>query len=154
MSSQAAEISKWKSRAIKLKAKTNPEMDKPGSPCTPTKRGHCGTTEPSHLLSPPKRFLLTPRKVDSPKRSLLESPKSRFFDVGETSEFLSGTCPKQFFDNSQLGTTQGEFSSSLCRLQVLMCRSFKTGLCSAEVSQVPDQDSKGNCAVDVSGSPA
>lgn len=144
MSSQAAEISKWKSRAIKLKAKTNPEMDKLGSPCTPTKRGHCSTTEPSDLLSPIKRFPLTPQKVlDSPRSSILESPKSRFFD-GKTSELLSGTCPKQFFDNSQLGTTQGEFTSFLCLLQVLVCRSFKTELCSAEVSQVPDQDLNGN----------
>lgn len=114
MSSQAAEISKWKSRAIKLKAKTNPEMDKLGSPCTPAKRGQGNSTEPSDLLSPSKRFLLTPQKLpDSPKTSVLDSPKSRFFDLAETSELLSGTRPKQFFDNSQLGTTQGEFTCLL-----------------------------------------
>lgn len=137
-------MSKWKSRAIKLKAKTNPETDKPGSPHTPTKRGYCSTAEPSDLLSPPKRLPLTPQKVDSPKRSLLESPKSRFFDVGESSQLWSGSRPRQFFDNSQLGTTQGEFSSVLRLPQVLMWPSFKTELCSAEVSQAPDQALTGN----------
>ncbi|XP_011609555.2 centromere-associated protein E isoform X4 [Takifugu rubripes] len=121
VSCQAAELSKWKSRAIKLKAKTKPELDKPGSPCTPTKRGLCSTTESSHLLSSPKRFLLPSREVldspsnvplssrkvlDSPKSSALDSPKSRFFDVGGTSDLLSRTFPKQFFDNSNLGLPQ------------------------------------------------
>ncbi|TWW75195.1 E Centromere protein [Takifugu flavidus] len=101
VSCQAAELSKWKSRAIKLKAKTKPELDKPGSPCTPTKRGLCSTTESSHLLSSPKRKVL-----DSPKSSALDSPKSRFFDVGGTSDLLSRTFPKQFFDNSNLGLPQ------------------------------------------------
>lgn len=124
MSCQAAELSKWKSRAIKLKAKTKPELDKPGSPCTPTKRGPCSATESSHLLNSPKRFLLASREVldspsnvpvssrkvlDSPKSSALDSPKSRFFDVGGTSELLSRTFPKQFFDNSNLGLPQGKF---------------------------------------------
>lgn len=124
MSCQAAELSKWKSRAIKLKAKTKPELDKPGSPCTPTKRGLCSATESSNLLNSPKRFLLTSREVldspsnvpvssrkvlDSPKSSALDSPKSRFFDVGGTSELLSRTFPKQFFDNSTLGLPQGKF---------------------------------------------
>ncbi|TNM84489.1 hypothetical protein fugu_008667 [Takifugu bimaculatus] len=121
VSCQAAELSKWKSRAIKLKAKTKHELDKPGSPCTPTKRGLCSTTESSHLLSSPKRFLLPSREVldspsnvplssrkvlDSPKSSALDSPKSRFFDVGGTSDLLSRTFPKQFFDNSNLGLPQ------------------------------------------------
>lgn len=102
--SQAADISKWKSRAIKLKAKVKPEMDKLGSPRTPSERGHCSAP------SPPRRFLLTPQKaLGSPKRPSLESPKSRFFDAGGTSEVLSAAVPKQFFDNSQLGTSQGEW---------------------------------------------
>ncbi|XP_073334857.1 centromere-associated protein E [Pagrus major] len=117
VSSQHAEISKWKSRAIKLKVKT--KVDKPSPPCTPTKRGLPMTSDSSNFLSSPKKFLVTPKKVldsprrvlesprkllDSPKASLLDSPKSRFFDVGGSSELLSRTCPKQFFDNSSLGT--------------------------------------------------
>lgn len=124
LSSQAAEISKWKSRAIKLKAKTKPELDNPGSPCTPTKRGLCSTTEATNLLNSPKRFLLNSREahdspinvpvpsrkvLDSPKSSVLDSPKSRFFDIGGTSELLSRSFPKQFFDNSNLGLPQGKF---------------------------------------------
>lgn len=170
VSCQAAELSKWKSRAIKLKAKTKPELDKPGSPCTPTKRGLCSATESSNLLSSPKRFLtsrevldspskvpVSSRKVlDSPKSSALDSPKSRFFDVGGTSELLSRTFPKQFFDNSNLGLPQGKFlaltssflftlrSTVLCSVQVLLRQCFKTQLCSAEVSQVPGPDFDGN----------
>ncbi|XP_030293943.1 centromere-associated protein E isoform X2 [Sparus aurata] len=117
VSSQQAEISKWKSRAIKLKGKTKNEN--PSPPCTPTKRGLPMTSDSSNFLNSPKKFLVTPRKVldsprkvlesprkllDSPKASLLDSPKSRFFDVGGSSELLSRTCPKQFFDNSSLGT--------------------------------------------------
>ncbi|XP_040921131.1 centromere-associated protein E isoform X3 [Toxotes jaculatrix] len=92
VSTQQAEISKWKSRAIKLKAKGTVEVDKPSSTCTPTKRGL-----PMSLESPRKL-------LDSPKVPLLDSPKSRFFDVGGSSELLSRSCPKQFFDNSSLGT--------------------------------------------------
>ncbi|XP_036974716.1 centromere-associated protein E isoform X7 [Acanthopagrus latus] len=117
VSSQQAEISKWKSRAIKLKVKT--KNDNPSPPCTPTKRGLPMTSDSSNFLNSPKKFLVTPRKVldsprkvlesprkllDSPKASLLDSPKSRFFDVGGSSELLSKSCPKQFFDNSSLGT--------------------------------------------------
>ncbi|XP_049446555.1 centromere-associated protein E isoform X5 [Epinephelus fuscoguttatus] len=126
VSSQQVEINKWKSRAFKLKVKSKAEVDRPPSPCTPTKRGLPLTSDPSNFLSSPKKFLVTPRKVldsprkvldsprkvldsprkllDSPKVSVLDSPKSRFFDVGGSSEVLSRTCPKQFFDNSSLGT--------------------------------------------------
>lgn len=126
VSSQAAEISKWKSRAIKLKVKTKTELDKPGSPCTPTKRALSSTSESSNLLGSPKTFLLTPNKVpDSPRkvvvppRKVLDSPKSRIFDMGGTSELLSRTCPKQFFDNSSLGTIPGELLLSSSSRQVL-----------------------------------
>ncbi|XP_019201321.1 centromere-associated protein E isoform X8 [Oreochromis niloticus] len=119
VASQQAEITKWKNRAIKLKVKNKVEEDKLQSPSTPTKRGFPMTSDSSNLLSSPKKFLIpakklldTPRKglesprklLDSPKASLLESPKSRFFDVGGSSETLSRNCPKQFFDNSSLGT--------------------------------------------------
>ncbi|KAM3601787.1 uncharacterized protein V6R79_018953 [Siganus canaliculatus] len=119
LSSQQMEISKWRSRAFKLKGKTKSEADRPSSPCTPTKRVFPVTSDSSYLLSSPKKFLVTPKKVldsprqvvesprkilDSPKTSVLRSPKSRFFDVGGNSELLSRTCPKQFFDNSSLGT--------------------------------------------------
>ncbi len=126
MSSLQAEISKWKSRAIKLKVKSKAEVDKPSSPCTPTKRGFPMTSDSSNFLSSPKKFLVTPKKVldsprkvlesprkllDSPKVSLFDSPKSRFFDVGGSSELLSRSCPKQFFDNSSLGTIPGKIHS-------------------------------------------
>ncbi|XP_047184405.1 centromere-associated protein E isoform X2 [Scophthalmus maximus] len=126
LSAQHTEIGKWKNRAIKLKARSKHEVDKPLSPCTPTKRGPPLTSDPSSFLCSPKRFLVTPRNLldsprnvldsprklldsprklpDSPKVSLLHSPKSRFFDVGGTSELLSQSCPRQFFDNSSLGT--------------------------------------------------
>ncbi|XP_070782074.1 centromere-associated protein E-like [Enoplosus armatus] len=113
VSSQQAEIGKWKSRAVKLKVKSKTEVDQPSSPSTPTKRGLPMTSESSNFLNSPKKFLLTspkrvldsPRKLPgSPKVSLLDSPKSRFFDAGGSSELLSRTCPKQFFDNSSLGT--------------------------------------------------
>ncbi|KAM4522078.1 centromere-associated protein E [Odontesthes bonariensis] len=117
--SQQAEISKWKNRAINIRMKSKAAVDKPSSPCTPTKRGRPMTPETSNLLSSPKKFLVTPKKIiDSPKKvlespvkqlkplkvSLLDSPKSRFFDACGSSELLSRTCPKQFFDNSGLGT--------------------------------------------------
>uniref|UniRef100_A0A671W2N3 Centromere-associated protein E n=1 Tax=Sparus aurata TaxID=8175 RepID=A0A671W2N3_SPAAU len=102
VSSQQAEISKWKSRAIKLKGKTKNEN--PSPPCTPTKRGLPMTSDSSNFLNSPK--------------NLLDSPKSRFFDVGGSSELLSRTCPKQFFDNSSLGTIPGKllvkFTSLFC----------------------------------------
>ncbi|XP_029281461.1 centromere-associated protein E-like [Cottoperca gobio] len=104
VSSQEAEISKWKSRAIKLKGKSKAEVDKPSSPCTPTKRGFPMTSDSSNFFSSPKKFLVTPRGVLDSPRKLLDSPKSRFFDVGGSSELLSRSRPKQFFDNSSLGT--------------------------------------------------
>uniref|UniRef100_A0A3Q0RR91 Uncharacterized protein n=1 Tax=Amphilophus citrinellus TaxID=61819 RepID=A0A3Q0RR91_AMPCI len=77
VSSQQAEISKWKNRAIKLKVRS--------------------------------KDLESPRKLlDSPKASLLNSPKSRFFDMGGSSRTLSRNCPKQFFDNSSLGSIPGK----------------------------------------------
>ncbi|XP_037606169.1 centromere-associated protein E isoform X16 [Sebastes umbrosus] len=121
LSSQQAEINKWKSRAYKLKVKSMAEADKPSSPCTPTKRGHSLTSDASNFFSSPKKFLANPRKVldpildsprkvlDSPKVSKLDSPKSRFFDVEGSSELLSRTCPRQFFDNSSLGTVPEVF---------------------------------------------
>ncbi|XP_041831862.1 centromere-associated protein E isoform X3 [Melanotaenia boesemani] len=117
VSSQQAEISKWKNRAINLKIKSKAEVEKPSSPHTPTKRGLAMTSDSVHLHSPPKKFL-TPKKIldspkkvlespvkllNSPKVSLLGSKKNRFFDLGGSSEVLSRTCPKQFFDNSSLG---------------------------------------------------
>ncbi|XP_031721901.1 centromere-associated protein E isoform X3 [Anarrhichthys ocellatus] len=112
VSSQQEEITKWKSRATRLKGKTKAEVDKPSSPCTPTKRGLSMTSDTSNFFSSPKKFLATPRKLldsprkllDSPKVSLLDSPKSRFWGAGGSSEMLSRTLPKQFFNNSKLGT--------------------------------------------------
>lgn len=116
MSSQQEEINKWKSRAIKLKGRSRAEGDRPSPPCTPTKRGLPMTTDCSSFLSSPKKFLVTSRKVlesprkvlDSPKVSMLDSPESRFFDVGGSSELLSRSYPRQFFDNSSLGTIPGK----------------------------------------------
>lgn len=108
VSSQQEESNKWKKRAIKLKVKSKTEVDMPSSPCTPTKRGLPMTSDSTNLLSSPKRCLVTPKKIVDSPRKLLDSPKSRFFDVGGTSELLSRTCPKQFFDNSCLGTIPGK----------------------------------------------
>ena len=146
MSSQAAEISKWKSRAIKLKVKSKSDVDKPGSPGTPTNRGLSMTSDSSKFFSSPKKFLATPKKIlDSPMKvhnsprklpdssigSRLDSPKSRFFDEGSSSDLLSRTCPKQFFDNSGLGSLPGKLRSALavpfCRLSVLSNVCFVRG---------------------------
>uniref|UniRef100_A0A3Q1FNM5 Uncharacterized protein n=1 Tax=Acanthochromis polyacanthus TaxID=80966 RepID=A0A3Q1FNM5_9TELE len=115
VSSQQAELSKWKSRAIKLKGKSKAEVDKPSSPCTPTKRAFPMTSDSSHLLSSPKKCPVAPKKnLDSPRkalespRKLLDSPKSGFFNIGGSSELLSRTCPKKFFDNSSLGIIPGK----------------------------------------------
>ncbi|XP_076613156.1 centromere-associated protein E [Chaetodon auriga] len=112
VSSQQAEISKWKSRAIKLKGRSAAEVEKPSSPCTLTKRALPMNSDSSNTFSSPKKLLVTPKKVldsprkvlESPKLSLLDSPKCRFFDMSGSSELMSRTCPKQFFDNSSLGT--------------------------------------------------
>ncbi|XP_060947618.1 LOW QUALITY PROTEIN: centromere-associated protein E-like [Limanda limanda] len=111
VSTQQTEISKWKSRAINLKAKSKVEVDKPSSPCKTTKRGLQETSD-SSFLSSPKKLLVTSRKIlDSPRKVMdfpkvyqLDSPKSSFFDVGGSSDLLPRTFPKQFFDNSSLGT--------------------------------------------------
>ncbi|XP_011490340.1 centromere-associated protein E isoform X3 [Oryzias latipes] len=118
VSSQQAEVAKWKNRAIKLKNKT--EMDEPPLPSTTSKRPPPMTADFNTLLCSPKKILLTSNKMlasplkgpespskplDSPKSSLFRSPKSRFFDAGGASEVLSRNRPKQFFDNSALGTT-------------------------------------------------
>uniref|UniRef100_W5MIM0 Centromere-associated protein E n=1 Tax=Lepisosteus oculatus TaxID=7918 RepID=W5MIM0_LEPOC len=90
VSSLQAEASKWKGRARKLKETSGlkgslSEMEtlcdnQPNvSPRTPTKR----------------------RQVTS-EGFILDSPKSKFFDSRSGS--LSVACPKQFFDNSTLGT--------------------------------------------------
>ncbi|KAF3702525.1 Centromere-associated protein E Centromere protein E [Channa argus] len=113
LSSQQAEISKWKTRAIKLKVRCKADVDMPSSPCTPTKRGLPMSKDSTNLLNSPKKFPVTPKKIldsprillDSPKLSLPDSPKSSFFGVGSSSDMLSRSCPKQFFDNSVLGTT-------------------------------------------------
>ncbi|XP_052334724.1 centromere-associated protein E isoform X2 [Oncorhynchus keta] len=100
---QQGEITKWKARAIKLKEKRD-VVDKPLSPCTPTK--HRLPMNSEQFLNSPKRFLNSPKKlIDSPKK-FLDSPKSKFFDVCSGSESMSINCPKQFFDNSNLGTIQ------------------------------------------------
>ncbi|KAK2908448.1 hypothetical protein Q8A67_004285 [Cirrhinus molitorella] len=71
VSKQQEEINKWKRRAYKMKE------SKRDAPCTPTKR------------FPP----LSETEVNSPKKTFLDSPKSKFFDVRSS-----------FFDNSSLGT--------------------------------------------------
>ncbi|XP_036791711.1 centromere-associated protein E isoform X5 [Oncorhynchus mykiss] len=118
VSTQQGEITKWKARAIKLKEKKRDVVDKPLSPCTPTKHRLPMNSEqflnsPKRFLDSPKKFLDSPKKfLDSPKKFLdspkkfLDSPKSKFFDVRPGSESMSINCPKQFFDNSNLGTIQ------------------------------------------------
>ncbi|XP_066516219.1 centromere-associated protein E isoform X2 [Hoplias malabaricus] len=90
---QQEEISKWKSRAYKLR---DGKKEAPRSPRTPTKR------------HPP----LTESEVNSPKRVFIDSPKSKFFDVQSGAEHLSMKCPRQFFDNSSLGTMPDVGSSA------------------------------------------
>ncbi|XP_037305357.2 centromere-associated protein E [Pungitius pungitius] len=144
VSSHQEEIGKWKGRAIKLKAMSKVEGDKPSNP---TKRGLSVSSDTSDFLGSPKKVLVTPRNVldsprkvpvnprnvldsprkalDSPKRALdsprkaphspatsfLDYSKSSFFNGGGGSELLSRTCPKQFFDNSSLGTNPGVFDA-------------------------------------------
>ncbi|KAL7845850.1 hypothetical protein AOLI_G00240420 [Acnodon oligacanthus] len=90
---QHEEITKWKNRAYKLRES---KKEAPQSPRTPSKR------------QPP----LTESEVNSPKRAFIDSPKSKFFDVRSGAEPLSLTCPKQFFDNSGLGTMPVASSSA------------------------------------------
>ncbi|XP_072512902.1 centromere-associated protein E [Salminus brasiliensis] len=90
---QQEEITKWKSRAYKLRES---KKEAPQSPRTPTKR------------QPP----LVESEVNSPKRLFIDSPKSKFFDVRSGADPLSLKCPKQFFDNSNLGTMPDTGSSA------------------------------------------
>ncbi|XP_052428326.1 centromere-associated protein E isoform X3 [Carassius gibelio] len=89
VSKQQEEINKWKRRAYKMKE------CKRDTPCTPTKR------------HPP----LTETEVNSPKRTFLDSPKSKFFDV-RSKVPIGLNHPTQFFDNSNLGTVPDTSSSS------------------------------------------
>uniref|UniRef100_A0A9J8ANR7 Centromere-associated protein E n=1 Tax=Cyprinus carpio carpio TaxID=630221 RepID=A0A9J8ANR7_CYPCA len=89
VSKQQEEINKWKRRAYKLK-----ECNR-DAPCTPTKR------------HPP----LTETEVNSPKRTFLDSPKSKFFDV-RSKVPITLNHPTQFFDNSNLGTMPDSSSST------------------------------------------
>uniref|UniRef100_A0A3B3ZDI6 Uncharacterized protein n=1 Tax=Periophthalmus magnuspinnatus TaxID=409849 RepID=A0A3B3ZDI6_9GOBI len=112
VTSLQAEVGKWKHRALKMKSeaetKSNRELQ-PGFECSPPKRPRCDS---------PRKNLRSPRKaLDSPALALLNSPKSRFFDGGSSSEFLVRNCPKQFFDNSCLGTPPGE-TSDICSFAV------------------------------------
>uniref|UniRef100_A0AAY5K0J5 Centromere-associated protein E n=1 Tax=Esox lucius TaxID=8010 RepID=A0AAY5K0J5_ESOLU len=129
VSTKQGEITKWKARALKLKRDA---VDKPQSPCAPTKRCLPMSSEdflgspkkllgsPKKLLGSPKKLLGSPKKLlgspqmflDSPQKFLdspqkfLDSPKSKFFDVRPGSESMSINCPKQFFDNSTFETAQ------------------------------------------------
>uniref|UniRef100_A0A4W4FPB2 Uncharacterized protein n=1 Tax=Electrophorus electricus TaxID=8005 RepID=A0A4W4FPB2_ELEEL len=85
LTKQQEEITKWKNRAYKLRGS---RKDPPQTPHTPTKR------------QPP----LVESEVNSPKKAFLDSPKSKFFDIRAGDEPMSLKCPKQFFDNSNLGT--------------------------------------------------
>ncbi|KAK3511021.1 hypothetical protein QTP70_029023 [Hemibagrus guttatus] len=86
---QQEEITKWKNRAYKLR---ECKREAPHSPRTPTKRP----------------LMLAESEVNSPKKSVLDSPKSKFFDLHSGTETMSLKCPKQFFDNSSLGTMPAE----------------------------------------------
>uniref|UniRef100_A0A8C6L2P3 Centromere-associated protein E n=1 Tax=Nothobranchius furzeri TaxID=105023 RepID=A0A8C6L2P3_NOTFU len=108
---QKAEISKWKSRAIKLKRKSKAEVDRT-PPSSPTKRGYTFSSDSDHHLNSPKnKILVTPKNVlespqkplDSPNMSLLDTPKNKFLDMAGGSDLLSSGFPKEFFDNSSLG---------------------------------------------------
>uniref|UniRef100_A0A8C2ZTY0 Centromere-associated protein E n=1 Tax=Cyclopterus lumpus TaxID=8103 RepID=A0A8C2ZTY0_CYCLU len=103
LSSSRDDIGKWKRKAVMLRVKGKAELDKPSSPCTPTKRGLSVTSDASNFFGSPKKLAVAPRKVpDSPTVSLPDSPKSRFSDL------LSRSYPKQFFDNSNLGLVPGQ----------------------------------------------
>ncbi|XP_024294621.1 centromere-associated protein E isoform X4 [Oncorhynchus tshawytscha] len=119
VSTQQGEITKWKARAIKLKEKKRDVVDKPLSPCTPTK--HRLPMNSEQFLNSPKRFLNSPKKlIDSPKK-FLDSPKSKFFDVRSGSESMSINCPKQFFDNSNLGTIQEVAGIPISEIEAAGC---------------------------------
>ncbi|XP_067084045.1 centromere-associated protein E [Osmerus mordax] len=98
VSSQHTEMSKWKDRALKLKGRRREVLDK--SPSTPTKTRLPAMSEGLFLGSPK-------RGQDSTKPSILDSPKSKFFDARPGSE-ISFSHPNQFFDNSRLETIPAE----------------------------------------------
>ncbi|KAG7480661.1 hypothetical protein MATL_G00058660 [Megalops atlanticus] len=82
---QHVEMARWKGRPAKLKENKREalSLETPLSPHTPTKKSRLITSE-GHVLA---------------------SPKSKFFDAHSVSESMSANCPRQFFDNSNLGTT-------------------------------------------------
>uniref|UniRef100_A0A087XS51 Centromere-associated protein E n=1 Tax=Poecilia formosa TaxID=48698 RepID=A0A087XS51_POEFO len=99
VSCQQEETAKWKNRAISLKA----------SDCillfSPTKKSYL---PPKKALDSPRKLVASPRKPLVSAASLLDSPKSSFFNAGESSELLTRNCPTQFFDNSSLGIKPDE----------------------------------------------
>lgn len=140
-------------------------MDEAPLPSTTSKRPPPMTADFNTLLCSPKKILLSSNKMlasplkgpespskplDSPKSSLFRSPKSRFFDAGGASEVLSRNRPKQFFDNSALGTTPGTSSwrpphtlpLESCSSAALIVKGCflvcDVCVCLTEVSLVPD----------------
>ncbi|KAK6313108.1 hypothetical protein J4Q44_G00164550 [Coregonus suidteri] len=109
VSTQQGEITKWKARAVKLKEKRD-VVETPLSPCTSTKRSIPMSSED---VNSPMKFLHSPMKF-------LDSPKSKFFYVHPGSESMSINCPKQFFDNSNLGTIQGNYSQIYLSLPYIL----------------------------------
>ncbi|XP_037101643.1 centromere-associated protein E [Syngnathus acus] len=121
ISSQQADVSKWKNRALKIKSMVKADI-KPLPPSTPTKRGlpMC----PDLLPQSPKKLLLAShmvpdspvRQLDAPHIPLLNSPKSRFFDQDSDTDLLYRTFPRKFFDNSTLGLS-ADATSDACASQ-------------------------------------
>ncbi|XP_028824579.1 centromere-associated protein E-like [Denticeps clupeoides] len=99
VSSQQEEITKWRRRAYKLREH---KKEEPLS-CPPVTR-HAPRTPPRHALpaSPVRR----PAPLTG--AALLNSPKSRFFDLPPTAQAPPITQPRLFFDNSALGAVAGE----------------------------------------------
>ncbi|XP_066546446.1 centromere-associated protein E isoform X2 [Amia ocellicauda] len=84
------EVSKWKSRARKLKENSGVKAS-----FTDMER----LSEDRQVLSP--HTPTKKRRLVTSEGHTLDSPKSKFFDRAES---VSVACPKQFFDNSNLGT--------------------------------------------------
>ncbi|KAG7258189.1 hypothetical protein CRUP_034596 [Coryphaenoides rupestris] len=125
VSSQQAEVSKWRSRALSLKERSKVERPRSPAPTTPHKRRLLPASDASHLLSPPKRFHGAPRNIQHSPRKVVESPRKvldspinvpdsqrttildspKFFGSGAGLEKLSKS--RQFFDNSTLGIDPG-----------------------------------------------
>ncbi|XP_057686414.1 centromere-associated protein E isoform X2 [Corythoichthys intestinalis] len=105
ISTQQADLNKWKNRAVKMKYKSKADV-KPSPPSTPTKRGLPASIsvllqspqKPQNILGSPKMRFNTPQVP-------LNSPKSKFFDDDGYGESLARTRPAHFFDNSTLGLT-------------------------------------------------